>query len=665
MTLAFFRRHRKWFMILMVLAVVSMVFFQSWAYLPKLKEWLGHGPGSVPVGSIAGRQVTHNEVVDFYQKVSLAGEASQWWAIVLDEEIKDPAARVKLYRLTMGATAWPILVQSLAGDKPKLSTIMTWLALYDEARARGFEMSDAAVAARLKGLEELGLGADAVNRLVQRAGGNRDHLLAALRTDMTVRLYIDWLRDTLSASVGPEVRREFTKTDDRIQVRLAVLKAAAFLSEVKEVSESALNEPFTKYRSFFAGQGPEGCGYRIPDKVAIEYLVADPKAFEPQAAGKITDADIQKYYDAHKASEFLVPSPPKAEEPAAGPPRADEKKAEEKPAEKKFRPLPAVRDEVRQAVIREEASALALERLHTVVAEFRRIRTPPPIDRWADGAFVRYGSAAGLRTQAELADLPGIGKAARGKTAMPGNGQAARDQTTMAEEAMALPELVGQAKAKISVGELSEPMAGPDGKAYAFRVTHFEKNHEPAALQEVRDQVLADVRRQEALNLARQEGRKLFDLAATKGLEEAAKAEKVGVVTSGWVPQERIIPIPYAGQFLTVPSALPEIGANRQVISECFRMLAEEKRLAMVTVAEQEMVVVAELAGHRGPREALWLAMRPMLTDMVSMRLGGEVLRQVINMDAVRQRMVIILDVEDEFRMPRGTRGYEESDEGF
>ena len=352
MTLAFFRRHRKYFMILMVLAVVSMVFFQSWAYLPKLKEWLGHGPGSVPVGTIAGRQVTHNEVVDFYQKVSLAGEASQWWAVILDEEIKDPEARVKLYRLTMGATAWPVLVQSLAGDKPKLSTIMAWLALYDEARARGFEMSDAAVAARLKGLEELGLGADAVNRLVQRAGGNRDHLFAALRTDMTVRLYIDWLRDTLSASVGPEVRREFTKTDDRIQVRLAVLKAAAFLSEVKEVSELALEEQFKNYKSSLAGQGPEGYGYRIPDKAAIEYLVADPKAFEPQAAAKITDEDIQKYYDAHKAGEYLVTSPPKAEEPAAGPPKADEKKAEEKPAEKQFRPLAEVRGEVRQAVLR-------------------------------------------------------------------------------------------------------------------------------------------------------------------------------------------------------------------------------------------------------------------------------------------------------------------------
>ena len=655
MTLAFFRRHRKWFMVLMVLGVISMVFFQSWSYLPKLKEWLGAGPGSEPVGSIAGRKVTYNEVVDFYQKVSLAGEASQWWAVVLDEEIKDPAARTKLYRLTIGATAWPVLVQMLSGDKPKLSTIMTWLALYDEACSRGFEMNDAAVAARLKGLEELGLGADAVNRLVQRAGGNRDRLFAALRTDMTMRLYIDWLRDTLSASVGSEVRREFVKTDDRIQVRLAVLKAAAFLSEVKEVPESALEEQFKKYKSSLAGQGPEGYGYRIPDKAAIEYLVADPKAFEPQAAAKITDADIQKYYDAHKVSEYLAPAPPKA----------DEKKAEEKPAEKKFRPLSEVRDKVRQAVIREEASALVLERLHTVVAEFRRIRTPPPIDRWADGAFVRYVSAAGLRTQAELADLPGIGKAARSKTTMAGNGKATRDQTTMAEEAMALPELVGQAKAKISVGELSEPMAGPDGKAYAFRVTHFEKNHEPAALQEVRGQVLADVRRQKALELARQEGKKLLDLAEAKGLEEAAKAEKVGVVTSDWVPQERSIPIPYVGQFLTVPSELPEVGANRQVISECFRMLAEAKRLAMVTVAEQEMVVVAELAGHRGPREALWLERRPNLADMVSVRLGGEALRQVINLDAVRQRMQITLDVADEFRAPRGTRDYGESDEGF
>ena len=93
MTLAFFRRHRKWFMVLMILGVISMVFFQSWSYLPKLKEWFGHGPGSVQVGTIAGRKVTHDEVMDFYQKVSLAGEASQWWALTLQDQIKDPAVR--------------------------------------------------------------------------------------------------------------------------------------------------------------------------------------------------------------------------------------------------------------------------------------------------------------------------------------------------------------------------------------------------------------------------------------------------------------------------------------------------------------------------------------------------------------------------------------------
>jgi len=644
MTLAFFRRHRKWFMVLMILGVISMVFFQSWSYLPKLKEWFGHGPGSVQVGTIAGRKVTHDEVMDFYQKVSLAGEASQWWALTLQDQIKDPAVRAKLYYLTVGASSWPVLVKTLGGEKPKLSTIMAWLALYDEARARGFEVNDAAVAARIKGLEELGAGPEAVNQLVRRAG-SRDRLFAALRTDMTLRLYIDWLRETLFGSVEPEVRREFVKSDDRIQVRLAVLKAESFISAVKDVTESALKEQFDKYKQYPAGQGPEGCGYRIPDKVAIEYLVSDPKAFEPQAAAKITDEDIQKYYDAHKASEFLVPSPPKADEK-----KPEEPKAEEKPDEKKFRPLSEVRDDVRRAVIHEAASALALEKLHTVVAEFRRLRKPPPIDRWADGAFIRYVNVAGFHTQAELADLPGIGKAARG-------------QTTMAEEAMALTELVGEAKAKIKVGELSEPLAGPDGKAYAFRVTKFEKSREPASLQEVRDQVLADVRRREALDLARQEGKKLLDLAAAKGLEEAAKAEKVGVATSGWIPQ--VILVPYNQQFWEIPPSLPQVGANRVVVSECFRMQAEGKRLTLVTLADQQMVVVAELAGHKGPREALWLSMRPMLAEMVSMRLGGEALRGVLSLDAVRERMTIILDVSDEFRPPRGTRGYEDTDEGF
>jgi len=167
MTLAFFRRHRKWFMVLMILGVISMVFFQSWSYLPKLKEWLGAGPGSVPVGTIAGRKVTYDEVVDFYNNVRLGCEASRQLAATLFGQLKEPDAQEKAYRLTLEMStgdmiAWRVrpelmdAMQVFFGDKPPLSSIMTWLALYDEGRARGLEVSDAAVETRLKGIEELG-----------------------------------------------------------------------------------------------------------------------------------------------------------------------------------------------------------------------------------------------------------------------------------------------------------------------------------------------------------------------------------------------------------------------------------------------------------------------------------------------------------------------------
>ena len=140
-------------------------------------------------------------------------------------------------------------------------------------------------------------------------GDQRGLLIEALRVDMTIRAYVDWLGEAMADAVTPELRKEFVKNDDRLQIRMAVFKAADFLPEVKTVPEEDLVKQFDAYKVDFAGKGKEGYGYRISDKVALEYLVADPKAFEEQAAAKVTDKQIQDYYEADKDRDFLVEAP--------------------------------------------------------------------------------------------------------------------------------------------------------------------------------------------------------------------------------------------------------------------------------------------------------------------------------------------------------------------
>ncbi|MBE3070739.1 MAG: hypothetical protein IMZ66_10940 [Planctomycetes bacterium] len=667
MTLAFFRRHRKWFMVLMFGALISMVFFGSWSYMGKLREWFGVGGPRQVVGTIDGEKVRESQRREFEYVLRLAGEASRAFAMVLEPAAKTPEARQQLYGYTVGMTAWPLLASTVKGERPDRLTVLTWMALYEEAQRYGFDASTIEVEGRLEGLAEMGLTPQILNRFLEgRKGVQRELLVEGMRKDMALRAYINWLSETLGAPVEAELRREFAQMDERIKVRLAVLKAEDALADVADVPDDVLQEQFGKYKRFLVGQSPEGYGYRIADKVAIEYLVADPAGFEAEAAPKVTDEAIRAYYDARKDPDFLVvektPEEPKApaeekkDVPAEGakgepgtegaqPADAQEKapeKVAEKPAEKtpevkapekKFRPFEEVREEIRKTLLRREASVLARERLNADVAEIRPMKPAPKLGIWADGKQVRYVAVPGRHTAEGIAKLEAIGQATRGKE-------------SLADYALGVVGLMPAEKAKIGVMEISDVCLGPDGEAYAFRVTAIEPNHEPGDLKEVRDKVLADVRLAKAFGIVRDRGKELLESAAAKGLESAAKDAKIKTVESDFFPRE--IVLPYGSRWLSMPSSLPEIGTSRPVVSECFRMAAEGRQRALVTLAERRMVVVAELVDHKAPREAGYQRMRPLLVQKVAQQLGDGALRQALDMGAIQRRMIVLAEAEVE-----------------
>lgn len=640
-------------MVLMVLAVISLVL--GWSFkqmMQKWDRWFGAGGLRNPVGTIAGRTVRAGELGEFYSGLKMAGQASQWWAMALNPRDASPEDRRRLYAYTMGMTAWPILSQTMKSERADRDTILAWLALYEEARRLGFGTSAAQVNARIESLRPLGLTGLHLARVVDDVAGGRQGLLfEGLRKDMTLVAYINWLGETLGAAVEPEMRREFTRMDERIKVRLVALNAEDAVEQVKDVADETLRKQFGKYRKFLAGKGPEGYGYRIPDRVAIEYLVADPAGFEKEAAPEVTAKAVRAYYDANKDTEFLVKQE-KDEKPDADkkndakaadgndqPASADEQ--HQKPPEKKVRPFDEVRDQIRKTLVRRHAERLARRRLHENVAEIRTMRKKPKLGIWADGTAVRHVRAENLHTAEALAELEGIGQATCQTDAFPAY-------------AVAVVELVGQDKARIAVGEISDVFTGTDGRAYAFRVTDVQANHEPADLNEVRDKVLADVRRAKAFEMIRERGKKLIEAAsAKKSLEDAAKDASLETVVSDWFPRERAIP--YGGRWITLPSALPKVGSNRLVVEECFRMAEDGRQRILVTLAGRQMVVAAELIERKPPREAAFDAMRPLIAQRVASRLAGSALRDVLASGAIQRRMIVVPEVVDDSPRPSET----------
>jgi len=657
MTLSFFRRHRKWFMVLMFLGLFSIVIFGWWHSVEeKLSIWFGSHPTMQRVGTIDGKMVRENEVQQFFAEVKAAGEASQLMAMALEQKAAAPDARLRLYVNTVGATAWPILASTVNREKPDRLTLMTWLALYQEARRQGFDASPAEVDARLRALAELGLAPDMLKQIVGRlAQGQKAWLLEAMRKDMTLRTYINWLSEVLAGAVEPEMRREFARLDERLKVRLEVLKAADALPEIKDVPEQLLARQFEQYKAFLPGQSPEGHGYRIPDRVTIEYLAADEAAFEDQARPKVTDADIANYYEAHK-DEFVVkeekPAPEKPEKGAKGQPgdKGDKaaKKDEPAPPERKYRPLQEVRAEIAKTLLRQEAAGLARERLNSNAAEIRALKKPPDLRIWADGKLVRYEAVKDFKTSEELAEIKGIGRATRGNEPMP-------------SAAVLAAGLVPAAKVKLAVMEISDVYTDPDGNAYVFRVTSIEPNHEPASLQDVRDKVLADVRAAKAFDLVRERAKALLDAAAAKGLEAAAKDARLKPpAESDWFARE--MTVRFGMRVVALPTTLPEVGANRLVVAECFRMAADGRQRTMVTLAEEREVVLVELVGRKEPREAAYQKDRVILADRVGRQVAEIALRQAIDLGSIQRRMAVVCEVTGETRGGRTSEPVEDTD---
>jgi hypothetical protein len=596
MQLAFFRRHRKFFMVLMVLAVASMVFLGTLAYVwDHLVAWVG-GRSNPEVGSIAGAPVRHRELAIFARQLQVAGRFGT-----------------------------PFL-----HERPERLEVLTLLALYKEARQWGFDVSGREVEARLEALHKLGLTAKNLKQILAQEGVDQDFLYEALRVDMTLRAYVGWLTETTAVVVQPELRRRFARIDEKMKIRLAVFRAEDFRDKVPAPSEEELRKQFEACKQFLPGQGPKGFGYRVPDRVRIEYLAADPKAFEKDAEGRATDEDVKAYYEAHKDPDYLVKEEPKKE-------GADEAPVADAPKEKKFRPLEEVREEIRKSLVGREAQRLAHEKMQTDVSEVRSMREAPDLRIWADGALVQYRAVPELLTAEQLAALEGVGGAAR-------------DNRPLAQQALALAELVGPEQAQLAVNEMSEVLTDADGRAYAFRVTGYEKNHEPASLDEVRDKVVADVRLEAAYDAAVAAARTVVEAAADGGLEAAAKKAGVKTEASDWFPSERIVPVDRMGRWFAFPPTLPVVGANRLVVAECFRLDPKGQQRALVALAREREAVVLEVVDRKPPREAAYELMRPLLVGEVGREFVESVRQEVFDREAIRRRLRALLTPAQEAR---------------
>ena len=107
----------------------------------------------------------------------------------------------------------------------------------------------------------------------------------------------------------PEDRwRDWLRVNDRVVVEAVAVPAESLMADVKEPTDAELVAFFNEYkdrepmpdRDWGVELPSPNPAFKIPQKVATQYLLADFNQFLTKVEDEVTDAEIEKFYEDNK-----------------------------------------------------------------------------------------------------------------------------------------------------------------------------------------------------------------------------------------------------------------------------------------------------------------------------------------------------------------------------
>ena len=315
---------------------------------------------------------------------------------------------------------------------------------------------------------------------------------------------------------------------EKVRSMLVAFKADAFYQADEPVPDADLQAQFDKYKDRLRGSNAMDFGYRVSEKVRLQYIKIDTAKIEPRTT--ITRRMAERYWSEHK-TEFLKPAD--AEEPQ-GDEEAEEEESDTPPTPY-YETFDAAEADVLEALNHQskldEARVLAQAlRGHLAEAWYSQpvgddnYPAPPEgveaqdyyqatIDQLSGSLpFVNSLTVetTGLVTREEAAELAGLGTAREDLDAAAGaryfrnlshqvQGLVERTQAQSADDALALYQTC------------QVPVIDDEDNLYIYRIIETAVARAPESLAEVRSDVEADVRLQRSFDRARDAAQAFMD----------------------------------------------------------------------------------------------------------------------------------------------------------
>lgn len=552
-----------------------------------------------------------------------------------------------------------------------------WFLLRLEAEQAGLIPSPELARQALGGGEE---GANELSALARESGVSPRQAAEAVAALIGVQQLLD-----LHASAGKvsDVRLRQFASENLVaaEAEAVVIPASADAADLPEPTEEEVRRQFEAYRDVARGEGEHGFGYRLPDRLMLEWVTVPSEDVRArlEAAGVPSSLEVRKYFLRNRAQ---FPAPPGVD------------------AEDDEAVFQAVEDRVRRRLLdertREELERIARfaeAELSTATRDLERdgpYRVLPedwaerriPLPKIAEDVQAEFGIELPEYTMRgdewlEVGDVPSLGPIAFAATEKFGRRMTLRDLVTR------LREFGGADDAFVQAGLAFPPLRGGDGSVYLVRVVDAQPAHAPETIDEVREEVVADLKRVAHFERLSQAAEELRRRATEEGLAELAEAHETRVQPLRRVALADLTMIQYGQR---QPTRIPGLSESEPVVrdvvdraSELVRESVErgerisdlplEARVGVALAPEDLAVVVYRITDVTPFLREHYLGVAPFLARVIQQEEIGDMTTAAFSYDALAERHGFELlqaeDAEEEAieeevaALPAGTSGGE------
>jgi len=220
-----------------------------------------------------------------------------------------------------GAEPQPLRVTRILGvERPEQGVeqdVLRTHLMAEAARQAGMAISDDYIVNYLMQLGRGFVSVDTIRQILNsmQVGGRQasiDFVFDALRHEMLARNYLESFSYALQTELPEDRWRDWLRVNDRVTVEAVAVPAESLLVDVKEPTDAELEEFFNEFKdreplpdtNWGIELPSPNPAFRVPQKVAVQYLKADFNQFLAKAEEEVTDAEIEKFYADNKENLF-------------------------------------------------------------------------------------------------------------------------------------------------------------------------------------------------------------------------------------------------------------------------------------------------------------------------------------------------------------------------